>query len=82
MARANILSSSNSSQVYICDESDLLLQKHAVSITESKDGTKMIIRGLAATFHSEKSYFMSATYDIVQRRLLSQTFKIDEKDML
>ena len=35
VARANILPSSNLSQIYICDESDLLLDKYAVRIHES-----------------------------------------------
>ena len=82
VARASILPSSNSSQIYICDESDLLLDKYAVRIHESLESKKMSIRGLAATFHSEKSYFMSATYGVVHKRLLTGTFKIEEKDMM
>ena len=42
----------------------------------------MGMRGLAAPFHGEKTYFMSATYDAYEMRLLSQTFKCEEADIL
>ena len=48
VARAFNLPSSDSSKIYICDESDLLLEKYAVKIHESSESKKMSIRGLAA----------------------------------
>ena len=33
-------------------------------------------------FRGEKSYFMSATYDDYQKRLLKQTFMVKESDIL
>ena len=68
--RPKHLLSSHPSQVYICDEGDLLLDKHAVLIHKSTPSYAYKIRGLAAVFHGEKSYFMSATLDPLQLRLL------------
>ena len=68
--RARDIRSDNDAAVYICDESDLLLDKHAVFFHPHGDKATWSIRGLAAPFHGEKTYFMSATYDAQQKKLL------------
>ena len=80
--RAEDLRSGSTSDVYICDESDLLLDKYAVIFVEHPITSELSIRGLAAPFHGKKTYFMSATYDALQKKLLKQTFLYGETDIL
>ena len=61
--------------VFICDEADLLLEKHAVFI-EKLPGP------LAAVYKSPRAYFMSATFDKYQRRLLNDAFCVPEDEII
>ena len=80
--RAKDLSSAYKSNVFICDESDLLLNKYAVRFVKKPHSSFLDLRGLAATFHSEKTYFMSATYDAYEKRLVNQAFAYPESEIL
>lgn len=77
-----ILSSNNPAEVYILDESDLLLDKYPLVWYKSTQSDSIKIRGLAAPFHGEKTYFMSATYDDLQKKMLKQTFLIKPQEIL
>jgi len=57
------MSSSHKSDVFICDESDLLLKDHIISFKKLPHSSTIDLRGLAAVYHGQRTYFMSATYD-------------------
>ena len=67
---------------FICDESDLLLNKHVVSFAQSRHSSLKELRGLGVIFHAKKTYFMSATYDAYEKKLLQQTFIYPESEII
>ena len=80
--RAKDLKSTHKSDVFICDESDLLLNKHVVSFAQLPHSSLKELRGLGVIFHAKKTYFMSATYDAYEKKLLQQTFIYPESEII
>ena len=62
------------SDVYILDESDSMIESQAVFFEWNKRIMKHELRGLAAAFHAKRVYFMSATFDNYQKKLLEKVY--------
>ena len=69
----------NSTDVFICDESDFLLEQHTVHFKDVIVMKSARLTGLAAIFFSKKTYFMSATFDDYQKKLFGQIYPQVEK---
>ena len=68
--------------MFICDEADLLLEKHAVFLEKLPGLVTWKYGGLAAVYKSPRAYFMSATFDKYQRRLLNDAFCVPEDEII
>ena len=71
-------------QVYLLDEADYQIEKCAVSFVWNKydkRGACNELRGLAPVYHASKVYFMSATFDDYQKKLLEKVWGVREEDI-
>ena len=62
--------------VFICDESDLMIDEQAVLFRQEKGKLTYALYGMAAIWFSKKAYFMSATFDQYQEMSLKKAFGI------
>ena len=71
-------------QIYLLDEADYQIEKRAVFFEWNKfdkKGACNELRGLAPAFHAERVYFMSATFDNYQKKLLEKVWGISEDEI-